>query len=66
MIRIWWLEIVRCLLVAVMIAALVGTIFPYRGQPLSQWPYNLPINTIVAFYAEVMRAAMILVLGGCK
>ncbi|KAI1211236.1 uncharacterized protein F4807DRAFT_29334 [Annulohypoxylon truncatum] len=63
--NIWWLEIVSCLLVVAMIAALVGTIQPYQGQPLSRWPYSLPINTIVSFYSEVMRAAMVLVLGDC-
>ncbi|KAI2466416.1 hypothetical protein F4781DRAFT_424059 [Annulohypoxylon bovei var. microspora] len=63
--KIWWLEMVSCLLVAAMIAALVGTVKPYQGQPLSRWPYSLPINTIVSFYSEVMRAAIVLVLGEC-
>ncbi|KAI1144214.1 hypothetical protein F5Y05DRAFT_21474 [Hypoxylon sp. FL0543] len=65
LISIWWLEAISCLLVIVMVAALVGTVQPYQGQPLPQWPYSLSINTIVAFYSEVMRAAMILVLGQC-
>ncbi|KAI0145775.1 hypothetical protein F4776DRAFT_374757 [Hypoxylon sp. NC0597] len=62
---IWWLEGISFLLVVVMVGALVGTVQPYQGQPLPRWPYSLSINTIVAFYTEVMRAAMILVLGQC-
>ncbi|KAI2473119.1 hypothetical protein F4781DRAFT_419563 [Annulohypoxylon bovei var. microspora] len=65
LVKIWWLEIASCLLVVAIIAALVGTIQPYQGQPLPQWPYSLSINTIVSFYSEIMRAAMILVLGEC-
>ncbi|OTA66823.1 hypothetical protein K449DRAFT_325679 [Hypoxylon sp. EC38] len=63
--NIWWLEGISFLLVVVMVGALVGTVQPYQGQPLPRWPYSLSINTIVAFYTEVMRAAMILVLGQC-
>ncbi|KAI1410106.1 hypothetical protein F5Y13DRAFT_168346 [Hypoxylon sp. FL1857] len=63
--NIWWLEVVSSLLVVAMIAALVGTVRPYQDKPLPRWPYSLSINTIVAFYSEVMRAAMILVLGQC-
>lgn len=66
LLNIWWLEMIACLLVLAMIGALVGTIYPYQGQPLPHWPYTLSINSIVAFYAEVMRVAMILVLGECK
>lgn len=65
-IKIWWLELTSCLLVVTMIAALVGTIQPHQGQPLPRWPYSLSINTVVSFYSEAMRAAMILVLGECK
>lgn len=65
LLNIWWLEMIACLLVLAMIGALVGTIYPYQGQPLPHWPYTLSINSIVAFYAEVMRVAMILVLGEC-
>ncbi|KAI1342712.1 hypothetical protein F5Y15DRAFT_373733 [Xylariaceae sp. FL0016] len=48
-----------------MVAALFGTIYPYRGKPQPQWPYDLSINTIVGFYAEVMKTTMVLVLGEC-
>ncbi|KAI0887799.1 uncharacterized protein GGS22DRAFT_89249 [Annulohypoxylon maeteangense] len=65
LVKIWWLEMASFFLVIVMIAALVGTIRPYQNQPLPQWPYSLSINTIVSFYSEVMRAAMIMVLGEC-
>ncbi|KAI6092392.1 hypothetical protein F4821DRAFT_134174 [Hypoxylon rubiginosum] len=63
--HIWWLEILSGILVIAMVAALVGTVYPYQDQPLPHWPYTLSINTIVAFYSEVMRAAMILVLSAC-
>ncbi|KAI1457061.1 hypothetical protein F4805DRAFT_205981 [Annulohypoxylon moriforme] len=63
--KIWWLEMSACLLVVATIGALVGTVQPYQGRPLPQWPYSLSINTIVSFYSEIMRAAMILVLGEC-
>ncbi|OTA98707.1 hypothetical protein M426DRAFT_28217 [Hypoxylon sp. CI-4A] len=63
--RIWWLEAVSCFLVVGMIAAIIGTVYPYQDRPLPHWPYDISINTAIAFYAEVMRAAMILVLGEC-
>ncbi|KAI1384856.1 uncharacterized protein F4822DRAFT_446033 [Hypoxylon trugodes] len=65
LLTIWWLEAASCLLVVAMIVALVGTICPYQDRPLPRWPSILSINSVFAFYSEVMRAAMILVLGEC-
>ncbi|KAL7626788.1 hypothetical protein AAE478_003562 [Parahypoxylon ruwenzoriense] len=65
LVNIWWLEAAACLLILAMLGALVGTIYPYQDKPLPQWPYMLSINTIVAFYSEVMKAAMVLILGEC-
>ncbi|KAI1084583.1 hypothetical protein F5B20DRAFT_567996 [Whalleya microplaca] len=63
--KVWWREVTACLLAVAMLAALVGTISPYQGNPLPQWPYHISINTLVAIYSEAMKAAMILVVGEC-
>lgn len=59
---IWWQEAGACLLVLAMMAAVVGTTLPHQDKPLPQWPYNLSINTLVAVYFIVLKAAMAFVL----
>jgi len=59
---IWWQEAGACFLVLAMMAAVVGTTFPHHDKPLPQWPYNLSINTLVAIYFIILKAAMLFVL----
>lgn len=64
--KIWWLEMAASLLALSMFAAIFGTVYPYQGKPLPQWRYSITINTLVAIYSEIMKAAMMLVIGECE
>lgn len=62
LLRIWWLEIAACVLILLIIAAIVGTLYPYQGQPKPNWPYDLSTNTILAFYVVIMKIALVSIL----
>ncbi|KAF7509297.1 hypothetical protein GJ744_008191 [Endocarpon pusillum] len=57
----WWLEIICCVLFIGALAAVVITVTPYEGRLLPQWPYRLSINTLIAVYMIILKAAMLLV-----
>lgn len=59
--RIWWLELLCCVLFVGSLAAVVITIYPYEGRPLPQWPYRLTINSLISVYIVILKAAMLLV-----
>ncbi len=60
--RLWWLESLACLLIVGSLLAIVGTILPYQGQSLPQWPYRLSANTLVAVYLGILRVAVAFVI----
>lgn len=62
LLRIWWLEIAACVLIVLIIAAIVGTLYPYQDQPKPNWPYDLSTNTILAFYVVIMKIALVSIL----
>ncbi|KAM7192641.1 Protein of unknown function (DUF3176) domain containing protein [Rhypophila sp. PSN 637] len=51
-----------CVLILGMFGAVVGTIHPYQGKPLPNWPYHLQINTVVSIYFTVIKACMLFIL----
>jgi Protein of unknown function (DUF3176) len=59
--RIWWLELLCCVLFIGALVAVVVTIYPYEGRPLPQWPYHLSINSLISVYIVIPKAAMLLV-----
>ena len=59
--RIWWLELLCCVLFVGALAAVIVTIYPYEGRPLPQWPYRLSINSLISVYTVILKAAMLLV-----
>ena len=58
---IWWLELVCCFLSAGAFVAIVVTIWTHEGRPLPDWPYHLNINTLIAIYVVILKAALLLV-----
>ncbi|KAM7218679.1 Protein of unknown function (DUF3176) domain containing protein [Rhypophila decipiens] len=60
--RVWWPEMLTCVLILGMFGAVVGTIHPYQGKPLPNWPYHLQINTVVSIYFTVIKACMLFIL----
>ena len=57
----WWLEALSCLLFLLALVAIVVTIYPHQGRPLPQWPYNISVNSLIAIYAVILKATMLLV-----
>jgi hypothetical protein len=41
--------------------AIVATIYSYQGRPLPEWPYHLTVNTLIAIYVVILKAALLLV-----
>ena len=60
-IRIWWSELLSCVLFIGALVAIVLTVLPYTDEPLPQWRYGLSINTLVAIYAVILKAAVMFV-----
>ncbi|KAI9725124.1 MAG: hypothetical protein M1828_003466 [Chrysothrix sp. TS-e1954] len=57
----WWLEILACVLIIAVIAAVVVTIRLQQDRPLYHWPYDLSINSIISIYSVVVKAAILLI-----
>lgn len=60
-IRTWWSELLSCVLFIGALVAIVVTVLPYTDEPLPQWRYGLSINTLVAIYAVILKAAVMFV-----
>lgn len=58
----WWLELVSIFLVVGMLAAIVGTVYPYRNKPQPSWPYGVQLNSVVSAYILVLKTFVILVI----
>lgn len=57
----WWPEMLSVFLIVGMLAAIVGTIFPYQYKPQPSWPYGVQLNTIVSAYVLILKTFVILV-----
>lgn len=58
---LWWLEISCCGLFLPALAAVIATLYPHHGHPIPQWPDSLSINTLIAIYIAILKAAILLV-----
>ena len=61
LLRIWWLELLSCVLFITAFVAIVVTIYPYEGRQLPQWPYRLSINSLISIYVVILKAGILLV-----
>jgi hypothetical protein len=59
---IWKWEIICCVLAVAALMAVFGTLYPYDGHPLPQWPYGISINSLISIYVLIMKASMSLIL----
>ena len=57
----WRFEILSCLLFVLSLVAIFVTIYSHQGRPLPQWPYSISINSLVAIYVVILKAAMLFV-----
>ena len=61
-IYLWWLEAVCCILIICGLVGIMVTLSALNNQPLPQWPYGLTVNTFVAAFSVLIKAASGLVL----
>lgn len=61
----WKLELFACLAFLTALAAMVATMYPHQGKPLPQWPFRVSVNTLLAIYGRVIKAATLYVVGTC-
>lgn len=65
--RLWrftkgcWVELVACVLALASLLAIMATTYAHQDLPFPKWSYGLSINTLVAIYIAVMKAALVLV-----
>ncbi|KAK4500896.1 hypothetical protein PRZ48_009088 [Zasmidium cellare] len=59
---IWWKELIAALLAVGMCFATVGTLYPYQGRPLPQWPYSITVNALLSAYMVVLKATVVYLL----
>lgn len=57
----WWPEFIACAIAVAAFCALIGTVYPYQGQPLPRWPYGLGINTLISIYTVIFEMATVMV-----
>jgi hypothetical protein len=62
----WTLELLSCLVAVTCLVAIISILGSYQGVPLPLWPSWLSINTVVSILTVVLRASMLLAVGGGK
>ena len=57
----WWIEIICFLVVCLSLLAIFITLYLHEGQPLPQWHFAISLNTLIAIYALIFKAAILLI-----
>ncbi|KAK1672153.1 hypothetical protein BDP55DRAFT_771132 [Colletotrichum godetiae] len=57
---VWWVEMFSSVLALECISAIMIILSIYRGQPLPHWPKLISINSLIAVFTAVFKAALIL------
>lgn len=58
----WWLEILCLIVMTAALIAITFTLSMHQNRPLPEWPYSVSVNTLVAVYVVVLKAAMLLII----
>jgi hypothetical protein len=58
--HLWIAEILSYTLALVALAAIVITLALHNNKPLPQWPSLISINSLVAIFTSILKAAMLL------
>ena len=57
----WWIEFVSFLVLCLSLVAIFITLYLHEDQPLPRWHLGITVNTLVAIYVVVLKAAIILI-----
>ena len=55
----WLIEILSLVLASLAFAAIVITLSIHQNRPIPQWPHLISINSLVAIFTTIMKAALI-------
>lgn len=53
-------ELLSCVLAVVALAAIFITLAMHEDQPLPQWPKSISINSLVAVFKAILKAALLM------
>lgn len=59
---IWWQEVLACVLVVTGLVAIFATLIAVHDKPLPNLPFRISVNTLIAIFATVLKAAAAFVL----
>lgn len=58
--RFWAWEVLSCCMSAASLAAIVVTLFIHDDRPLPQWPHYITINSLIAIFAAILKASIMM------
>ena len=56
----WTTEFLSCIIALAALAAIVITLAVHQGKPLPKWPSTISINSLIAIFTSILKAAMLL------
>jgi len=59
----WMAELFSCLVALVALVMMVIVLAVYQGRPMPQWPRAISLNTLVAVFSAVLKAALMMPVG---
>ena len=64
--KLWWLELLCCLGMLAAMGEIFFILARYQGQPSTNWPTIVSINTILAIFTLTIKSSMALVVQECR
>lgn len=58
--RIWYLEVLSISLAFGSLASIIIILSIHQGRPLPQWPSFVSINSLVAIFSAILKAALVM------
>jgi len=55
----WTMEVLCFLLALGCFGAIVGVAYTHQGQTLSQWPFQITLNALIAVFTSIFKAALL-------
>lgn len=56
----WLLEVFSCLVACTALFGIIITLYLHEGRPLPQWPSMISINSLIAIFTAIFKAAILL------
>jgi hypothetical protein len=59
--RVWWAELLCCILVIGSLAGLIITLRVHERRSIPEWPYGLTINSVISLFTLVLKSSALVV-----